>query len=89
MKCIQKGPDCVMSIKLQEEECEGSDNHVLKVSAIEQNDFIEVDHDTKEILNALDFGNLGRIISRPGPVGWEYSFIAIAPRSTLAQSGCT
>merc|ERR1711976_1125093 len=65
MKRIQKGPGRGISIKLQEEERERRDNFGPETSAIE-NDILEVDADTKEMLKMLDMHNIpGLQVTQP------------------------
>eukprot|EP00735_Rhodelphis_limneticus_P009095 TRINITY_DN2537_c0_g1::TRINITY_DN2537_c0_g1_i1::g.19306::m.19306 TRINITY_DN2537_c0_g1::TRINITY_DN2537_c0_g1_i1::g.19306 ORF type:complete len:143 (+),score=56.48,sp/A5PK63/RS17_BOVIN/70.15/1e-59,Ribosomal_S17e/PF00833.13/3e-61 TRINITY_DN2537_c0_g1_i1:50-478(+) len=57
MKRIQRGPVRGISLKLQEEERERRMDHVPEQSALAA-DTIEVDADTKNMLKAMNMGNL-------------------------------
>lgn len=57
MSRIQKGPVRGISFKLQEEERERKDNYVPTESALRLQS-IEVDKDTKDLLDSMNFGKL-------------------------------
>ena len=60
MKRIQRGPVRNISLKLQEEERERRMDFVPEVSALEQ-EFIEVDADTRDMLEAINFKDLAGV----------------------------
>ena len=60
MKRIARGPVRGISLKLQEEERERRLDFVPEKSAIEQ-DVIQIDSDTKDMLEAMDFKDMAGI----------------------------
>eukprot|EP00999_Lentomonas_sp_LEN2_P001380 NODE_2416_length_575_cov_244.723214_g2366_i0.p1 GENE.NODE_2416_length_575_cov_244.723214_g2366_i0~~NODE_2416_length_575_cov_244.723214_g2366_i0.p1 ORF type:complete len:135 (+),score=33.34 NODE_2416_length_575_cov_244.723214_g2366_i0:122-526(+) len=71
MKRIQRGPVRGISFKLQEEERERRDNWVPDVSAVNTS-AIEVDATTRNMLRAMDFGNLPNVTTVTSSSGRDY-----------------
>lgn len=67
MARIQKGPVRGISLKLQEEERERRMDFVPEVSAVDTG-IIEIDADTKKMLEALGMGNLPHVVVQTTPV---------------------
>ena len=57
MRRIERGPVRGISFKLQEEERERKDNYVPEVSVVNTTK-LDVNKSTKEMLDAIGFGNL-------------------------------
>ncbi|KAF9522331.1 40S ribosomal protein S17 [Crepidotus variabilis] len=66
MRRIEKGPVRGISFKLQEEERERKDNYVPEVSALDTSGLgLEIDSDTKALLDSLNFDSIQVNIVNP------------------------